>query len=79
MAFSKRAIYDIKPLLLSKVRLVCKHLAQHAEFSEPTNLAEVWAAFTGDIITKLARGLCKNPLASEGCKDNFYAAVMSIG
>lgn len=77
--FSKRMIYESEALLSSKLSLVCEQLTQHSNSSRPINLVDVWTAFTGDIITGLSWGVCYDSLASEGCRDNFHASVISAG
>ena len=76
--FSRRSILNFQPVIREKAELLCKQIARYKDTGAPLVVNEAFPAFSGDIMTEYAFGVCYNHIESPDFSESFHSAYMAV-
>jgi hypothetical protein len=65
-------------MVQSKIEYACSKILEHKENDKVTNLARMWDAYSGDVITEYSFGFSYNNLHSEDFESTFHDAFLAL-
>ena len=75
--FSRRSILNFQPVVREKVELLYKQIAKYKDTGAPLVVNQAFPAFSGDIMTEYAFGVCYNHIESPNFSESFHSAFMA--
>lgn len=76
--FSRRSILNFQPVIREKAELLCKQIAKYKDTGAPLVVNEAFPAFSGDIMTEYAFGVCYNHVESPNFSESLHSAFMAV-
>jgi hypothetical protein len=65
-------------MVQSKIEYACSKILEQTKNDKVTNLARMWDAYSGDVITEYSFGFSYKSLQSEDFEDTFHKAFLAI-